>query len=50
MLLMKEYVLNFEEKQPNLGLPSFKLLANTNNILRLNPLFFLAISCMIIRI
>jgi len=35
MLLMKESVLSFEEKTTNLGLPTFKLLASTKNLLRL---------------
>ena len=36
MLLMKESVLSFEEKQHNLGLPTFKLPASANTILRLS--------------
>ena len=32
MLLMKESVLSFEEKQHNLDLPIFKLPASTNKI------------------
>ena len=32
---MKECVLSFEKKQHNLGLPTFKLPANTKNRLRL---------------
>ena len=35
MLLMKESVLSFKEKQHNLGLPTFKLRASTKTILRL---------------
>ena len=36
MLLMKESVLSLKEKQQhNLGLPTFKLQANTKNLLRL---------------
>jgi len=32
---MQKYVLSFEEKQHNLGLPTFKLPASTKHILRL---------------
>ena len=35
MLLIKESVLSFEEKQHNLGLPTFKLPASTKTLLRL---------------
>ena len=35
MLLMKESVLSFEEKQHDLGLPTFKLPASDKNRLRL---------------
>ena len=35
MLLMKESVLSFEEKQHNLGLPTFQLPASTKHLLRL---------------
>ena len=38
MLLMKESVLRFEEKQHNLGLPTFKSPASTNNLFKTNPL------------
>ena len=34
MLLMKESVLNFEKKQKNIGLPTFKLPASNTNLLR----------------
>jgi len=32
---MKESLLSFEEEKLNLGLPTFKLLASTKNLLRL---------------
>jgi len=35
MLLIKESVLSFEEKQHNLGVPTFKLPTSTKYILRL---------------
>jgi len=34
MLLIKEYVLNFEDKQHNISLPTFKLTASTKTRLR----------------
>ena len=36
---MKQSVLSFEEKKHNIGLPTFKLPASTNILLRLTCLF-----------